>query len=255
MAKNQIIEAPKFEIAAMEVGTSEVADLIRSNVGPEGMDAFDLTRAINPTGKNAQWEIPGLDEDSEMTDCIEGIVIYHRLVRTYWQGAYKGGGAPPDCSSADSMTGDGVPGGICIDCPLSKFGSAENGGQACRVIKQLFILRTGELLPILVNVTAVNIKHPRKYFLSLLSKRRLKFNKVITRIRLEPDKSASGFDYGRTDFSMVSLLPEDQMMAAEEMTAILEPLLSARSLVIDVTPDAVAAPGETFDDNLPEVPF
>lgn len=256
MAKDKIIEAPKFEIAAMEMGMEEVKDILRANCGPEGMDAFDLTRAVNPTGENTEWKIPGLEDEPEMTNMVEGVIIYHRLVRAYWEGKYKGKGAvPPNCSANDAMTGEGNPGGSCLDCPFAKFGSGDNNSQACRVIKQLFIVRSGELLPTLINISAVNVKRPKKYLLDLLSKRRLKFNQVITRIRLEPDVSGSGFDFARSDFSLASVLPEEQMKAAAELTAIFTPLLASRDITIDVTPDAVAAPGETFDPDGAEVPY
>jgi len=116
-------------------------------------------------------------------------------------------------------------------------------------------LRTGELLPTLVNVTAVNVKHPKKYMLDLLSKRRLRFNQVITKITLTGDKSASGFDFAKTNFTLGAVLEGEQLKAAEEMTAIFKPLFDARPVTIDVTPEDVATPGEKFDPQGPEVPY
>ena len=195
-SKKSIIEAPAFNLAAMETGVEEIRDLIISNVGDEGLDSFDLSRAINPGSGGDKWKIPDIDGEPEMTDSITGIIVYHRLVRAYWPGEYKPNETgPPDCSAIDARFGVGIPGGDCASCAFKVFGSGKNNSLACKAIKQIFIIREGELLPTCINITAVNLGEPKRYLLGLLSKRQLKFNQIVARVSLTPPVSPSHYDH------------------------------------------------------------
>ena len=252
MTKKSIVEAPAFNLAAMESGVEEIRDLIISNVGDEGLDSFDLSRAINPGSGGDKWKIPDIDGEPEMTDSITGVIVYHRLVRAYWPGEYKPNETgPPDCSSVDARWGEGTPGGNCADCAFSVFGSGKNNSQACRAMKQIFIIREGELLPTLVNITAANIGMPKRYLLGLLSKRRLRYNQVVTNINLTPDISSSGFDFSKANFTMISVLDPEQQVAMEQLTEIFKPMLSSQPVVIDA--DAEIA--EPMEDPIQEPEF
>lgn len=250
-AKSEIVERKPFEIAAMDMGVNQLKELIDQNIGTEGMDQFDFSRAVNPQGENVEWKIPGIEDEPEKLREVEGVIVYHRKVRVYYETEYKGGGQPPNCSSADAIVGEGNPGGECIECPFEKFGSGKNEGKACRELKQVYMIRHGELLPTLFNVTSVNIRKPNKYLLDLLSKRRLAFNQVITKIRLEPDKSTGGYDYARTDFSLVSVLPAEQQAAMKELTRMFASMLSTAPVTIDIDP----VPEHHKPDNEEEVPY
>lgn len=256
----EIVKAEDFALVVHEIGMDEVRDLIAANIGSEEITGFDLPRAINPSGKGTKFTIPDIDGQDELTDQITGVIVYHKLGRNLWSGDYKGGGERPLCSSVDGVMGEGDPGGNCAECPFSKFGPNREKPK-CKVAKQIFMIREGELLPLLVNVTAVNINEPRRYLLSLLSKKRLKFNHVISRIKLEPAKSSEGFDYAKTVFSMVGVLSPEQRQAMEEMTAIFAPLLAGRQFEIvdeehlkgETATGTVAT--ETFDDPIQDPRF
>ena len=104
----------------------------------------------------------------------------------------------------------------------------------------MFIQRSGQLLPTLVNISPVNLKHPKFYLTQLLNKLRLPAHAVLTRIHLEPDKSKkSGFEYARTDFSMVRRLNDQERSVAEELLKIWKPIIDQRPGILDVTPDAI----------------
>lgn len=240
MAKDKIVEAQAFELAPLEIGMSEVKDLIEANIGTEDVSAFDLERAINPQAGSTEWKIPGIEEEPERTDTIEGIIVHHKFIRVYYEGEYKGGGDPPTCFSEDGIRGEGNPGGYCAECPFSQWGSGKNDGQACRAVKQLFIQRSGSLLPTLVQISPVNIKHPKFFLMQLLNKLRIPAHAILTRIKLVADKSKkSGYEYARTDFTMVRRLDDKERAAAEELHKIWKPMLDQRSGLIDVTPDAI----------------
>ena len=258
MTKDKLAKSEPFAIKALEMGVDTLADLIKQNIGDEGLDQFDLSRAVNPQGENVEWKIESLDEEPEKLREVEGIIVFHRKVRTYYQTEYKKGGGPPTCTSTDGKNGVGNPGGDCELCPFSKFGSGKNEGKACKETKQLYIIRSGELFPTLFNVTSVNIRKPNKYLIDLLSKRSLAFNEVITKIRLEPDTSSGGYDYARTDFSLSRVLTDEEKAAAKALTGIFGKNLSTLPVLDDDAPtqETVAPQEQTFaPDNPEEIPY
>ena len=125
------------EIATVEsYALTEVAEggdlqeIIADNLGGEQITPFDLDRVTVPAGGALSWEVPTLDGEESVKE-IEGIVIYWRTARAYWEQGLdeSGGGSPPDCSSDDGQIGIGtiaatVQGGQCSACPMNQFGSA-----------------------------------------------------------------------------------------------------------------------------------
>ena len=160
---SKAIEPVKQSLAEyeMSVSPSELQAVILDNVGDQGISVRHLERVTNPSGKSTKWEIPTIDGDVETTGEIEGIIVFHKLSRARWPGEYKGGGESPLCGSKDGFTGEGDPGGKCKDCPYAKFtenSKGENVKPECRFVKQIFIRRPNELLPMVLNVTAVNLQ-------------------------------------------------------------------------------------------------
>ena len=212
----------------LDISPEEIHSLIVSNVGEDQLSITNLDRAINPSGKSVQWEIPSLEDKPETTDVIEGVIVFHKLSRARWEGEYKGGGEPPVCTSRDGITGEGTPGGKCQACPYAKFtenAKGENERPECRVVKQLFIRRPGELLPVIVNITAVNLNQATNYLLGLATKKRKSHEQVVTRIRNETATSKSGFQYAKTHFSIAAMLPPEQAAEMTEYKNMVKPML------------------------------
>ena len=91
---------------------------------------------------------------------IDGIILYSRNVRLYWQSAYGDGStSPPDCKSTDGVTGEGTPGGDCHACPFNQWGSAAAGnGKACAQRTELYILTPLSPFPIVVSAPPTSQK-------------------------------------------------------------------------------------------------
>jgi hypothetical protein len=207
----------------MAISPSELQAVIQDNVGDQGISVRHLERITNPSGKSTKWEIPTIDGDVETTGEIEGVIVFHKLSRARWEGEYKGGGESPLCSSKDGFFGEGNPGGKCKDCPYAKFG--ENGEKPeCRLVKQVFIRRPNELLPMVLNVTAVNLQEAERYLFRLLNKGK-KYNSVVTKVHLTADKSKSGFDYAKTNFAATAILSDAQAAEMAEYTKLIKPML------------------------------
>lgn len=183
-----------------------IAQVLRENVGGGALTQFDFSRIRLPSSGGRSFQIPSLAGSSEVPQ-IAGIIVGWRDGRAYWSRSYdESGGAPPDCSSQDSIQGHGSPGGNCQDCPLSKFGSApakgdrESRGQACRQARFMFLLRPGARLPTVIAAPPTSLKQARNYFLALANEN-LPYWSVVTRLGLEPDKNADGVAYSKLVFA------------------------------------------------------
>jgi hypothetical protein len=235
MSKDAIVAAQNYSLA---IPVDELAEIITANMDDQ-VGVGDLTRIVNPGGKSTKWEVPTADGDVEAVSEIEGVIVMHKLSRARWAGEYKGGGEAPLCRSVDGFTGEGEPGGVCGApkkpvCPYAKFGE-DGSNPECRLVKQLFIRRPGKLLPSLLNVTAINIKHVNRYFYRLLDDMK-SVNHVVTRITATTSKSKNGFDYPEFHFAAVGELSDEQKVEMDQYIALVKPML----MNVEVTAEDVA---------------
>lgn len=206
----------------------QIREAIEANVGDGGLSAGDFERIKVPAGGGTAWTIQGLDGEEILKE-VAGIVVAWRDTRAYWSVPMEqsDGNMPPDCYSLDARTGTGKPGGDCYKCPLAAFGSDAGGpGQACKLVRQLFLIREENLLPEIVNLPPSSIKPARQYFLRLAS-RAVPCYSVVTKIGLEKTKNAQGIVYSRATFASGGRLSADQARRAKEYAAMIEPFLKA----------------------------
>ncbi len=115
-----------------------------------------------PAGGTTQFEITGDNpEEPEYTKTFRGIIIYNHQANAYWPvGSEYDESAAPYCSSMDGIMGYGTPGGACANCEMNKYESDENGGKgkACKNMRHLYILRSGETLPVLLYLPPTSLK-------------------------------------------------------------------------------------------------
>jgi len=207
---------------------AEIRDAVSANLGDSGMSASDLERIKIPAGGGAAWAIQGLDGE-EMLKELAGIIVAWRDTRAYWSVPMEqsDGNMPPDCYSLDARTGTGKPGGNCHKCPLAQFGSDDGGpGQACKLVRQLFLIREDNLLPEIVSLPPSSIKPARQYFMRLASKAVPCFS-LITKIGLEKTKNAQGIVYSRAAFTSGGRLTPEQAARIKEYAAMLRPFLES----------------------------
>lgn len=246
-----IVVAEKNALAEYDVlaeGVEVIREMITANVGGmSDLGEFNLTRAINPSGsaKTPRWEIPGLGDEPEFAGEIEGIIVFHKNARVYYERSFEetGGGQQPDCMSRDGIRGEGVPGGLCPKCSLARFVKNADGTTerpACREMKRLFILRPGEIMPTMFNATGGNVGQVQQYLLNLTTKGRLRFNHCITRIRLSSAKYKNGRDWARWDLSMVASLPADVAAQMDAFHDFLEPIVSQMTVTVEDVADDIS---------------
>lgn len=230
-------ETSKFLAVRESAGSADITNVMRDNLGEGGVTAFDLDRVKVPSGGGVAWEIPSLTGEAEVGRTFDGIIVHWREPRSYWAVSLdeSGGGSPPDCSSTDGKTGVGDPGGNCATCRLSQFGSGPKGGggQACKQMRLMFVLREDALLPIALFAPPTSLGPLRKYFLRLASQGK-RYSDVVTRFALSKATSATGIEYAVIDPSVSEVLSAGEIAAVRSYSAGMAAAFDAVQLTADV---------------------
>lgn len=221
------------EFAILKAEPGKLPALIKDNLGDDNLSAFDLDRIKIPAGGGTAYEVPSLDGETMEKD-FAGVIIYHKGGRVYWAEEFTGQGNPPDCASEDCITGFGNPGGECSQCPFGRFGSDPKGGkgQACKQLKQLFVMRPGDLLPVVVTLPPTSLGAARKFLLRLANNG-LPFYAVLVRFSLEKTKNSNGIEYSRVVLSVAERLSPEQAERFKEIRDSLKPHLEQVSVGSD----------------------
>ena len=152
LAERTVFIIPK--VSDSKFSSAELAD---------DMDGLQLSfqRAKIPGGGVLQFELPGEDpENPDYVQTLEGVILFNHSANSYWPaGSEYDDNTPPQCQSVDGKVGYGDPGGICEACDYNKFGSDPNGGgKACKNMRVLYLLRSGEMMPIQLSLPPTSIR-------------------------------------------------------------------------------------------------
>lgn len=184
----------------------------------EGL-SIDFDRVKIPSGGGLAFEVPGDDPDNpDMVKELVGVIVDHHPVNAFWSDKYAGQNNPPDCSSMDGKTGQGNPGGNCKNCPFNQWGSDPDGtgGKACKNMHRIYLLRQGEMFPLLLTLPPTSIKPFSNYIAKRIVGRGKRSYGVITKITLKREQNKNGIAYSQAQFSVAGeLSPEETAKAAE----------------------------------------
>lgn len=221
--------------AVMTAEPSALGEMLATNVGAGGLSVFDLDTVKTPAGGGTSFTVPTVDGEEDAKE-LRGVIVGFKDMRSYWKTGFdeSGGGTPPDCSSQDMVRGDGDPGGDCGRCPYSKFGTAGRA-QACTQRRLLFLVREGDLLPIVVSVSPASLKPVRQFFLRLAS-HGIPYYGVVTRLGLEKDKNKDGISYSKISVATAGRLSGEESARMKSYAEALRPALERVQLT-----DATAA--------------
>ena len=241
MSKNELITKDN---GFMALEGFNLADALSEELA--GMDVtFD--RVTIPAAGGTVFEVPGeMPGETDTVKEFTGVILYHHPLFTYYRERFSGGSNPPDCGSYDGVTGVGDPGGVCARCPLNQFGSGENGGKACKNKRRIFILRPGELFPLVLTLPTGSMKEFGVYVKRLLGRGR-KTNAVVTRFSLRKATNAVGIAYSQAQFAV------DRALTEEEMPLILAMAEQVKMFAARVGYEDAEASGEVIDPETGEV--
>jgi hypothetical protein len=193
-------------------GFLQLADFNMSDAISEELDGLDggFERIKIPSAGSTVFEVPG--EDPGEPDSVKefsAVILYHHPIYAYYQSKYNGGSNPPDCGSFDGITGLGNPGGNCAKCSYNQFGSGENGSKACKNRRRIYVLREGEIFPLLLSLPTGSLKEFSRYIKRLLSKGK-KSNAVVTSFSLKKAINSSGISFSQAQFAVDRNLTDEE---------------------------------------------
>ena len=199
-------------IIPTENAFSELANFNLSDAMSQELEGLNLAfeRIKIPSAGSTVFELPG-EEDGEPENLKEftGVILYHHPLFAYYRDKYAGGNEPPDCGSFDGITGEGDPGGACAKCRYNQFGSGEGGGKACKNRRRIYILREGEVFPLLLSLPTGSLKEFTRYIQRLLSHGKKSLS-VVTRFSLKKTTNAGGIAYSQAQFRVERVLTEQE---------------------------------------------
>lgn len=225
------IELMRYELySSMVVSPQEMIEVMsfskkdaEANAKYPHMDGLQLTmqRVKIPGGGNLQFEIRGDDPDNpDYERKLVGVILYHHLANAYWpEGSEYDDNVPPFCQSFDGKQGYGEPGGVCAACAFNQFGSTANGsGKACKNMRQIYLLRSGEYLPLQLSLPPTSLR-PFNDFMNLafVARRRPSYSAIVE-IGLKRAESG-GYTYSVATFRKVRDLEGEGLAAVKGYAA------------------------------------
>ena len=181
---------------------------IMAAAAAEGVTMSSFPKIKVPSGGGNAWDI-----DGEPLKSFDGIILYHRPVKSFYYKQYGEDGftnTPPDCSSIDMVTGTGNPGGECRLCIYNQY-HKDGTGKDCSDRTFLFILRPESLLPYFLNVPPGSVTNRKDYTNTALAGRGVWPWHVVTRFGLVQDKSKAGnITYSRITFENMGPLSAEE---------------------------------------------
>ncbi len=206
----------KNELATTNSGYLRLKEFDIADTLSQELDGLEggFERIKIPSAGSTVFEVPG-DDPSEPDSVKEfsAVILYHHPLYAYYKSKYSGGNQPPDCGSFDGVIGSGDPGGQCVSCPYNQFGSGENGSKACKNRRRIYVLREGEIFPMILSLPTGSLKEFSRYIKRLLSKGK-KSSAVVTRFSLKKVTNNSGITYSQAHFTT------DRMLSPEEAALI-----------------------------------
>lgn len=208
---------------------------------------FDRVKVPSGGGLTFMLQEPDANGNTDFRE-INAVILTHHPMQSYFQGKYTGGNARPECSSMDGSFGVGAPGGNCARCYLNQFGTAENNSKACKRKHRIYILKEGEIFPIILDLPTLSVEGFGKYLRRLLTVGKDP-GAIVTRFALRKAANKGGMDYSQVTFT------EGRDLLPEELTAVrrLAAQVQAYSSSVDYDadePDTVS--GDVIPDYDPE---
>ena len=224
------------------------------------MDRFPYGRIKLAAGGTPAFEVtePG-EEDPEVAKEVVGVLLMSHKANGYWPEAYGANeDKSPVCSSMDGEIGINRETGEackCATCPYNQFGSAGRG-KACKNMRRVYMLRPGDLLPLVFTVSPTGLAAYDKYRTRLMLQRKAS-NAVLTKLTARKDTNKDGIAFSLPGFDAIGALEPgeaarvkayaDMFVASAQRAGISEDDYSVREetppAAASVPQAAAAAPG------------
>lgn len=209
----------------------EAAEATGESFGPE-----DLVRVPTPAGGALNWTVPSPAGDEQTPD-ITGILVCYQPCGVLWPAADPSPGAIPvlrtfapadpngvaeqvgpipdsmlDSLNKHRITAEGVSPATFrwANLPQNQWNSGKNGvGKLCKEQRMLFILREGDVYPLLVRAQPGSLKSVTRFFKQLTPTAKVPYYRCVVSLRLEKTNNKAGQPFSRIVPKLVGVLPSD----------------------------------------------
>jgi hypothetical protein len=96
---------------------------------------------------------------------------------------------------------------------LNQYGTGDNGSKACKNRQRVYVLREGELLPMVLSLPTGSLKNFSRFIASQLSKGKKPYQ-YVTRFSLKKATNSGGIIYSQSQFKV------DRYLTGEELPLI-----------------------------------
>jgi hypothetical protein len=189
------------EYAVVKAGATGIQELIQENLGTDSIDIYQLDQVKMPSGGSTTWIVPSIEGDKDER-VIEGVIAYWHLDKAFWRERMEesGGGSAPDCRGVLVDQGNfkvwhgvGDPGIFCDGCPMNVF--PEGGGRKpCKDMARLYVLRPGDVMPLVITLSPASIK-PLQQYMRRLTTNGMQYWTVVTKLALNRTENKGGIKY------------------------------------------------------------
>ncbi len=207
-----------------------MADIMAQEMA--GLNAsFDRIKI--PSGGGTVFEVAGDDPDNpDVVKELYAVILYQHPLNAYYKTEYTGGNNPPDCGSYDGVCGVGDPGGVCASCPNNVFGTGKNGAKACKNKRRMYLLREGELFPILLTLPTGSLKGFTRYLMRVLPKYK-STNAVVTKFTLKKVTNKGGTPYSEAQFAVARALSPEEFALVSRLSEQVKEMASSVGYDVD----------------------
>jgi hypothetical protein len=200
----------------------------------ESFGPGDLVHVPTPAGGATNWTIPNPAGD-ETTPEIAGALVCYQPCGLLWPAADPTPGAipvlrtfaPTDPNGVAEQVGpipdemldglmkhkisDGPPATFrWANLPQNQWGSGKGGtGKLCKEQRMLFILREGDVYPLLVRAQPGSLKNVSRFFKQLTPTAKVPYFRCVISLRLERTLNKAGQPFSRIVPKLVGVLPSD----------------------------------------------
>lgn len=204
---------------------------------------------------------PGAEETTNGVQEITGVIVASHLMNVRWGHDYgtRQQGERPICRSMDGVSGVDQETGEthdCASCPFNQFGE-DGARKACSNKRQLYIMREGDLLPVLFALPPSSLKVYDNYRVLASLTLRAPMNALVTRITLKNKTSAGGSEYSSPVFTAIGRLPIEEGKRMEAFARQIMAAAQRAGISADEETDESPAPAQpggfvqVDDDELP----
>jgi len=213
----EMVKSTQFDlaIATAEATPPELLETLQETLGGR-LRPYDLQRIVWPSGKATTWEIPQAGGDTMPVKEIIALPILTTVSRQFWEKKSSGPDTtPPVCKSDDGERGHPTERGRelgatgdCRTCPLAQWG-ANNTPPACKERRELFILREGDMFPMVLSIPPSSLKVWKEY-VRPLGFQGLPHWMAITRFKLQTATNPNGDPYAQLKLEFVGKVDPNQ---------------------------------------------